>query len=51
MEILGVAPGPVVGRAYKMLLERRMEEGPGSAEDATAALLDWWAAQPEHAGE
>ena len=50
MEILGVAPGPVVGRAYKMLLERRMEEGPGTQDEARAVLLAWWADQPESVG-
>ena len=28
MALLGVKPGPVVGRAYKFLLEERMEHGP-----------------------
>jgi poly(A) polymerase len=36
-----------VGRAYKFLLEQRMELGPQSAEDAEAALRAWWAQQPE----
>ncbi|WP_425577451.1 CCA tRNA nucleotidyltransferase [Nocardioides endophyticus] len=43
MEILGVGPGREVGEAYKFLLELRMDRGPQSAEDATAALLEWWA--------
>ena len=50
MAILGIPPGPIVGRAYKMLLERRMDEGPGTQEAAREALLEWWAAQPESAG-
>ncbi|MDQ0278241.1 poly(A) polymerase [Arthrobacter silviterrae] len=47
MAMLGLKPGPVVGRAYKFLLELRMDEGPQSAEQAEAALHAWWAGQPE----
>ena len=47
MQILGIAPGPVVGRAYKHMLELRMENGPTDFETAKAALLTWWAGQPE----
>jgi poly(A) polymerase len=42
MEILGIAEGRDVGRAYKHLLELRMDHGPMSYDDARAALLDWW---------
>jgi poly(A) polymerase len=42
MEILGVEPGPVVGKAYQFLLERRIDEGPLGEERATAELLAWW---------
>jgi poly(A) polymerase len=45
MELLGVAPGPVVGRAYKHLLALRMEHGPLPREQAEAALRDWAAAE------
>lgn len=45
MEILGVAPGPVVGRAYQHLLELRLENGPMARDEAVAALEEWWAAQ------
>jgi poly(A) polymerase len=45
MEVLGVAPGPVVGKAYNHLLELRLEHGPLGEEAAVAALKDWWAAQ------
>ena len=41
--ILGVEPGPVIGRAYKFLLELRMEQGPLEKEQAEAALKAWWA--------
>ncbi|MCY9786643.1 CCA tRNA nucleotidyltransferase [Nocardiopsis sp. EMB25] len=40
-EILGVKPGPVVGRAYRFLLELRLENGPMSKEDATSELRAW----------
>jgi poly(A) polymerase len=49
MALLGLKPGPVVGRAYKFLLEERMEHGPLQAEEAEARLLAWWAQQPEAA--
>ena len=43
MEILGIPPGREVGEAYKALLELRLDNGPMSEEDATVALLAWWA--------
>ncbi|MGK5628235.1 CCA tRNA nucleotidyltransferase [Streptomyces sp. URMC 123] len=45
MEILGVGPGPVVGQAYKHLLDLRLEHGPMDHEAAVAALKEWWSAQ------
>jgi poly(A) polymerase len=45
MEILGVGPGPVIGQAYKFLLELRLENGPMEHDAAMAALKEWWAAQ------
>jgi len=45
MTILGVKEGPVVGRAYKFLLNERMEHGPHTEEEAEAKLKDWWANQ------
>lgn len=45
MEILGIEPGPEVGRAYKFLLERRMDLGPMTREQATEELLSWYASQ------
>jgi len=42
MEILDLKPGPDVGRAYKFLLELRLDEGPSSYEDAKIRLLAWW---------
>ncbi|WP_415855835.1 CCA tRNA nucleotidyltransferase [Sinomonas sp. G460-2] len=47
MTVLGIKPGPLVGRAYKFLLEERMENGPVTEHEASAKLLEWWAAQPE----
>lgn len=49
MTVLGIAPGPVVGRAYKHLLELRLDRGPADEETARADLLRWWAEQPESA--
>lgn len=45
MEILGIAPGPQVGKAYEHLLELRLENGPLGEEAAVTALKEWWAAQ------
>ncbi|GAC1439246.1 MAG: CCA tRNA nucleotidyltransferase [Mycobacteriales bacterium] len=44
MRLLGLPPGPQVGRALKHLLELRMEHGPLARERAEAELLDWAAA-------
>lgn len=46
MELLGIGPGREVGEAYRYLLELRLEHGPMSPEDATAALRAWWAERP-----
>jgi len=46
-EILGIAPGPVLGRAYKHMLSVRMDEGLIGREAAVEALRAWWAEQPE----
>ncbi|KIF68938.1 RNA nucleotidyltransferase [Streptomyces sp. AcH 505] len=45
MGILGVGPGPAIGKAYTFLLELRLENGPMEREAAVAALTSWWAAQ------
>lgn len=42
MELLELKPGPEVGRAWKYLLDLRMEEGPLGEEEATRRLLAWW---------
>lgn len=48
MAHLGIRPGPLVGQAWKHLLELRIEEGPMDEEATFAALDAWWA---EHADE
>lgn len=45
MTLLGIPPGPLVGRAYKHLLAVRMEQGPLGAEAAEAELRRWAAEQ------
>ena len=45
MQILDIPPGPDVGRAYRFLLERRMEEGPLGEDRARSELLTWWGAR------
>ena len=47
MALLGIRPGPVVGRAYTHLLEWRLDEGPHEPAEAEAELRRWWAEQPE----
>ncbi|HLL66582.1 MAG TPA: CCA tRNA nucleotidyltransferase [Micromonosporaceae bacterium] len=45
MELLGVPPGPAVGRAWRHLKELRLEHGPLPRDEAEAALLRWAAAE------
>jgi poly(A) polymerase len=45
MEILQVPPGPVVGQAYKHLLNLRIDQGPLGPDRAREELLSWWAAR------
>jgi poly(A) polymerase len=45
MRILGVSPGPLVGRAYEFLLELRLEQGEIGREPVTQELLRWAAAE------
>ena len=44
---LGIAPGPLVGRAYKFLLGLRLDEGVLGEDEARSRLLAWWSEQPE----
>ncbi len=45
MAILGIEPGPLVGRAYRHLLALRMEHGPLGYERAVEELRRWYAMQ------
>ncbi|MDX6207467.1 MAG: poly(A) polymerase [Frankiales bacterium] len=45
MSLLGLAPGPLVGRAYNAMLELRLERGPLPYDEAVAALREWAAAE------
>jgi len=44
MAILGVGPGPEVGRAWRFLKDLRLERGPLDPDDAERELRAWWAA-------
>jgi poly(A) polymerase len=41
MRILGIPPGPLVGKAYNYMLELRITEGELGKERATQELLRW----------
>jgi poly(A) polymerase len=45
MELLGIPPGPLVGKALAHLLELRLDRGPMSEEEAAAELRKWAADQ------
>ena len=47
MEILGIKPGPLVGKAYRYLLELRLEHGPLGHDRAVEKLKQWWAEQQQ----
>lgn len=42
-EVLGIAPGPVLGEAYRYLLQVRLDEGPIGEDAAAERLRTWWA--------
>ncbi len=43
MALLGIRPGPVVGEAYRFLLELRLDAGSLGAEEAERRLREWFA--------
>ena len=45
MRILDISPGPMVGAAYRYLLEVRLDEGPIGVEAATERLRAWFREQ------
>jgi poly(A) polymerase len=47
MQLLGIRPGPVVGEAYRFLLETRLDEGPLGDEEAERRLREWYAARSD----
>lgn len=47
MAELRIEPGPVVGQAYRFLMDLRMEKGPMGEDLARQALHSWWAARGE----
>jgi poly(A) polymerase len=42
MRLLDIPAGPLVGQAWQFLKELRLDRGPLTNEEATAALLAWW---------
>ncbi|MDO5712244.1 MAG: CCA tRNA nucleotidyltransferase [Micrococcales bacterium] len=46
-QTLGIAPGRLLGKAYKFLLAVRLDQGLIGPEAARRELLAWWAEQPE----
>jgi poly(A) polymerase len=47
MELLGIGPGPDVGKAMAFLKELRIEHGPLGKEEAGRRLHRWWAERSE----
>jgi len=47
MHLLGVTPGPVVGRAQEFLRDRYFALGPLSDRTQADLLIEWWASQPD----
>lgn len=42
MKILGIPPGPLVGKAWNHLKELRLDRGPLDHDEAVAELVAWW---------
>ncbi|MDN5604718.1 MAG: HD domain-containing protein, partial [Kocuria sp.] len=47
MRILGIDPGPMVGKAYNYLLNVRLDEGSLGEEEAERRLKEWWASSDD----
>lgn len=45
MTVLGIGPGPIVGEAYRYLLDQRLDEGPLGAVEAERRLREWFTAR------
>ena len=45
MELLGLKPGPEVGKAWTFLKDLRLDRGPLSREEAEVELVKWWSEQ------
>jgi len=45
MALLDLRPGPIVGEAYRFLLEQRLDEGPLGAHEAERRLRKWFSAR------
>ena len=43
MKVLGIKPGPEVGKAYQFLLDLRLDKGILGKDKATEELKNWWA--------
>ena len=43
MKVLGIKPGPEVGKAYQFLLDLRLDKGILGIDKATEELKTWWA--------
>ncbi|MGH1491684.1 MAG: hypothetical protein ACRBK7_20200 [Acidimicrobiales bacterium] len=43
IETLDVEPGPIIGRAQRFLIDKRLEQGPLSKPEAQQLLQAWWA--------
>ena len=47
MQLLSIEPGPMVGKAYKHMLEYRLDNGPVERDVAVAELKRWYKEQSE----
>nr|WP_155588460.1 CCA tRNA nucleotidyltransferase [Bifidobacterium canis] len=47
MQELGLKPGPMVGKAYRHMLDYRLDNGPVDHDVAVAELHRWYESQPE----